>query len=269
MVNVILMISRPRTGTSYAGELLSKSGLFDYRGELFNSQQPFNLKPSEFEAIFGVAMNTMAPREQATLVRDNALKVLNFIADQAEDSKLTPVVKVFSNHLSNTVLETLLRAPQVACFALDRAILPSYVSLLKASKSNHWDTHDTTNQEVEFNGSAFDGWFRESTVWYEHVQRTLRDASRVCPLITYESLSGVGHQQALEVLYSAVKQVMPTVGALKVQIESTRHVKQDTAQNYEATVTNYRHMMRAPGIYAARKGREHLWGIVEQALASD
>ncbi|WP_298636805.1 hypothetical protein [uncultured Umboniibacter sp.] len=261
---ILLMVSRPRTGSSYAGELLAKSGPFDYRGEIFNSQAPYNLKPAEFAEIFGCSMNTMAPREQATLVRENALKVLSFLGAKAGEDRVV-VVKLFDNHVSKTVLETLMSSPEVGCFALDRAILPSYISLLKATVSNSWDTQDTSSLTVEFKGSPFNGWFRQQTVWFERVQGLLAAAEKPCQLVRYEELSAADHGHAQALLIGAAEFGLGVSLGAVTSVGETKLKKQDKAADYSNTVSNYNHMMRAPGIYSTRGGQDNFWEMVTRA----
>jgi hypothetical protein len=258
------MVSRPRTGSSYAGELMSKSGPFDYRGEIFNSEAPYNLKPAEFAEIFGGAMSSMSAREQATLVRENALQVLSYLGSKAGEDRVV-VVKIFENHVSRAVLAALIASDEVGCFALDRAILPSYISLLKASVSNEWDTKDTSSLKVEFKGSPFDGWFREQTVWFERVRKLLAAANKSCPLLRYEDLVATDHSYAQALLVEVAEVALGfSVGSVS-PIAETKLRKQDQAADYRNTVSNYNHMMRSPGIYSSRGGQDNFWQMVERA----
>jgi len=259
-----VIIGRPRTGSSYLTELCKKSEVFDSRGELFNKTTSYNLTGVELAKMFSPLVLAKGKEEIASKVRENPVQVLDTLTERAHKDGKTLVFKLFKGHLEPEALRQLFSLPEAHFMLLDRQILPSFVSYIKAIELNKWDRVDTSNVTVKFNGDMFNRWFRNQIAWYQEVLSLLAEFNKSSQYNSYEDLLSQPPEECFTKIASAAEFSGLKLAPKKVTKWEMSHKKQDKKSDFSSTVSNYEFMMGAPGIYATRGGTKSFYTLINE-----
>ena len=169
---IVFVLSFPRSGTHAIGSLLSKDEVgFKYYGEFFI----FNAWHSNIERInrfypffsFRYHLNLKAQRtqweydkfEKTSLDAHKTLQAISNIPG-------VHVIKIFPQHLSDPLLQSLIAEFKPHIIFLRRNHLDRFVSHKKANATGKWHTSSTSDVVINLDPAEFDRFIANYTAFY-------------------------------------------------------------------------------------------------------
>lgn len=224
---IVFVLSFPRSGTHAIGSLLTNDKLgFRYYGEFFI----FNAWNSSIERIthfypffsFRYRLNLRQQRkaweydkfEKTSLDARKTLKAIKKIPG-------VHIIKIFPQHLSDPVLQSLISEFKPHIIFLRRNHLDRFVSHKKANASGKWHTASTSDLVITLDPQEFDRFITNYTDFYTryrtHAEAAgsavldidfddLRDAVKVREIQEFAALPGFTKWDALPKAPTTVKQ---------------------------------------------------------------
>ncbi len=171
----LVVLSMPRTGSSYFGDCLSSlPGTLILR-EIFNPRGRIGVlklerAKSELEKRLGAPLEASDDPKLQAYFTSQPLDAIEIIATAAAERGTSLFAyKIINHQLDRTRLETVLGQRRPAVVVLVRQRLDVWVSLMKAAAVGKWHHQDTRGIEISVDADQFAAWFREVDDWYQFV----------------------------------------------------------------------------------------------------
>lgn len=234
---LLVLFSRPRTGTNYLIDLFSQMDGVIAKSEVFHMNRPYGLAEGELVAIFGRTVLEMSHKERASLCREHWKQVLNYFHQRAVEEEALVVFKVFPRHLPDAAVKSILADERILPIVVDREILPSYVSARKANKLGQWDSVDTTGMTLQLEPANFIRWYEAHLGWYRLILDAMPDeALRV---LFYGRFTGGGDEDNVSYVANTLKRWWPALPlSVPPRTEGELLKKQDRNERLSTIVTN-------------------------------
>jgi hypothetical protein len=171
----LVILSMPRTGSSYLGDCLSSMPGTLVLREIFNPRGRLGVlklarAKRELEALLGKSLEESADPQLQAYFTSQPLDAIEIVARAAADERNALMVyKIINHQLERSQLETVLvqRKPEV--IVLVRQRLDVWVSLRKAATVGKWHHQDTRAIEIGVDVDEFVDWFKDVDDWYRWV----------------------------------------------------------------------------------------------------
>lgn len=166
-METLVIIGIERTGTNYLCSLLNHLPQVESRFELFANVAAISLGPSEIELLSQEANQSFSDKTDPALVqfmKENIPMVLSILRGQLLPKRKVLSFKVFREHLPNSEMIDLVKHHRV--IFVTRRVIDTYISFMKALRTEVWINHDTTELKPTLNINHFTYWYKESLEYY-------------------------------------------------------------------------------------------------------
>jgi hypothetical protein len=179
---IVFVLSFPRSGTHAIGSLLSNDAVgFKYYGEffIFNAWHKNIEKINRFYPFFSFRYS-LNLKAQRTSWKYDKFETTSLDARKtlAAISKIpgVHVIKIFPQHLSDSLLQSLIAEFKPHIIFLRRNHLDRFVSHKKANASGKWHTAPTSDLVIDLNPNEFERFVVNFTAFYQRYVKFAAEA---------------------------------------------------------------------------------------------
>ncbi|RVT85277.1 hypothetical protein DXV76_05775 [Rhodobacteraceae bacterium CCMM004] len=217
----LVVFGLPRSGSNRLFEIMRGHEELFVLAEVFNPAGAFGfgVRRSQLLDHFGAADGTVyRGQRDSRLIRRLAQDPsagLDEIARAAHRlGRCGVAIKVFHGHvMSVQALAALIGRDDVHCAFVTRALLPSYVSLVKARRIGAWSRRDTTADKPTLSLVRFLAHCRRAVAWHRTVARLISEAGKTAPVWRYEDWATASPTAQERAVSAALKDVWPALAA--------------------------------------------------------
>lgn len=171
----IVVISNPRTGSSFLVDVLRNFEGIAVYGELFHQTRSSGIvERSELMKMFlseASSPTGNSDKDISDFVRGSPVASLEKIRGyESGFGTCALAYKLFDRHLSLAQIDQIFSSSVSVALFLTRRRIASFVSERKALKLNKWESADTTGMKVSIDPAAFLKWAYRQDVWYHTME---------------------------------------------------------------------------------------------------
>ncbi len=197
----LAILSMPRNGTNYLGDLLGKFKEIESLYEIYHNKSVYINKRHITDKVIAYLNKTY----QLQISNQNDPQLVKFVAENPQEildlidrysNKKYVSFKIFPNHLSKENLkETIIKNKKIQKVIVKRNLLDVYFSSQFANSIKSWDRQDTTQLKLDFNPNKFLKWLFFQEDYYSFIEEELKQSNQEVKILEYEKIHSLDNNQ--------------------------------------------------------------------------